>query len=140
MPEQCLSPLCNNQIEPEGKNWRRTPRKFCSDQCKTNTWALRKSAELLSGFPAERKIKILSGVSSPNNQYVFNGNNHGEITVENQHEINMSKTYACSTWPSLSIGRRVRFRNGIFETADPRLQQLIKEAHGFGVYILEVTD
>src|SRR5215813_15574076 len=127
MPERCLSPLCNNQIEPEGKNWRRTPRKFCSDKCKSDTWALRKTGYLLSTFPTEKKIEILGAVSSPNNQYVFNGNNHGEITVENQHEINLPKAYVCSTWPSLSIGRRVRFRNGLFETAHPQLQQLVKE-------------
>jgi hypothetical protein len=136
MPEQCLSPLCNKEIEPEGENWRRTPKKFCSDQCKTDTWAIRKTADLLCSFPAEKKIEILSSVSSRHNQCEINANNHREITVENQREINMPKTYVCRTWPQLTIGR-VRFRNGLFETSDPELQRLIERAHGFGVQIQE---
>jgi hypothetical protein len=139
MPERCLSPFCNNEIESEGENWRRTPRKFCSDGCKTDTWALRKAADLLSGFPIEKKIEILSAVSSRHNQCEINGKNHCEITVNNRHETDMTKTYLCRSWPQLSIGR-VHFRNGLFETADPELQRLIERAHGFGVQIQEVNE
>lgn len=136
MPERCSSPICNNAIEPEGENWRRTPKKFCSDQCKTDTWAIRRTAELLSGFPTEKKIEILSAVSSLN-QCKINGNNHCEITAENQRKINVPRTYVCRTWPQVTIGK-VRFRKGLFETNDPKLQRLIKRAHGFGVQIQEL--
>jgi hypothetical protein len=139
MPERCSNPLCNNQIGPVGENWRRTPKKFCSDQCKTSTWALRRTADLLSSLPIEKKIEILSAVSSQNNQYEIKANNHCETTVENQREINMPKTYVCRTWPQLTIGK-VRFRNGLFETSDPELQRLIERAHGFGVQIQEVNE
>jgi hypothetical protein len=82
-----------------------------------DTWAIRKAAELLSGFPTEKKIEILNAVSS-RNQCEINGNNHCEITVENHHETIMRKTYVCRTWPQLNIGK-VRFSNGLFETNDP---------------------
>jgi hypothetical protein len=134
MPEQCLSPLCTKQIEPEGENWRRTPKKFCSDRCKTDTWALRRTADLLSSLPIEKEIEILTTLSLRNNQYEINGN----ITVENQREINMPKTYVCRIWPELTIGK-VRFRNGLFETSDPQLQRLVEKAHGFGVHIKEIN-
>jgi len=139
MPERCFSPICNNEIEPEGENWRRTPRKFCSNYCKTNAWAIRKTAHLLSGLPTEKKIEILEAVSSRNNQYEINGDNHCEISAENQRQINVPKAYVCRTWPQLTVGR-VRFRNGLFETADPELQRLIERAHGFGVQIQEVNE
>jgi hypothetical protein len=138
MLELCLSPICNNAIEPTGENWRRTPKKYCSEQCKTDTWAIRKAAELLSGFPTEKKIEILNAVSS-HNQCEINGNNHCEITVENHHETIMRKAYVCRTWPQLNIGK-VRFRNGLFETSDPELQRLIERAHGFGVHIQELRN
>ena len=137
MSERCSSPLCNNGIEPEGKNWRRTPKKFCSDLCKTNTWALRRTAYLLSGLPIEKKIEILSNISSRNNQYEINSDSHCETSVDNQRVINMPKTYVCRTWPQLTIGK-VRFCNGLFETRDPQLQRLVEKAHGFGVRIVEV--
>ena len=129
MPERCSSPICNNEIEPEGENWRRTPKKFCSDQCKTDAWAIRKTADLLFGLPTEKMIEILGTASSQNNHYEINGNNHCEITVP--------KAYLCKTWPQLTIGR-VRFRDGLFETSDPELQRLIERAHGFGVQIQEL--
>ena len=135
MPERCSSPICNNEIEPEGENWRRTPKKFCSERCKTDAWAIRKTAHLLSGFPTEKKIEILSAVPS-HNQCEINGKNHCEIT-ENQRKINVPKAYVCKTWPQLTIGR-VRFRDGLFETSDPELQRLIERAHGFGVQIQEL--
>jgi hypothetical protein len=137
MPEQCLSPLCDNAIAPGGDNWRRTPKKFCSDQCKTNTWALRRTADLLCSLPIERKIEILGSVSSRNNQCEINGNNRCKITVGNEGEINMPKTYVCRSWPQLTIGK-VRFRNGLFETSDPQLQRVVEKSHGFGVHIEEV--
>jgi hypothetical protein len=132
MPEQCSSPICNNEIEPEGENWRRTPRKFCSERCKTDAWAIRKTADLLSGLPTEKKIEILGAVSSRNNQCEINGNNHCEITVP--------KAYVCRIWPELSIGNKVHFRNGLFETSDSQLQRVVEKAHGFGVQIQEVNE
>lgn len=129
MPERCSSPICNNEIEPEGENWRRTPKKFCSDQCKTEAWAIRKTADLLSGFPNEKKIEILSAISSRNNQCEINGDNHCEITVENQRGINMPKAYVCRTWPQLTIGR-VRFHNGLLRLAIPSFSELLRGLMG----------
>src|SRR5215813_2460010 len=106
MPERCSSPICNNEIQPVGEIWRRTPRKFCSDRCKNDTWALRKTADLLCSFPAEKKIEILDSVSSRMNRYEINAGDRGETAVDNQHEINV-KTYICRTWPQLSIGNKV---------------------------------
>src|SRR6266446_8334363 len=123
MPERCLSPICNNDVEPAGENWRRTPKKFCSARCKTDMWAIKKTAHLLSGLPTEKKIEILGAVSS---------RNHHEINRENYHETDMPKTYVCRTWPRLAIGK-VRFRNGFFQTSDPGLQRTVEKAAGFGV-------
>jgi hypothetical protein len=144
MPDRCFSPICNNEIKAEGKNWRRTPKKFCSLQCKTNTWAIRKTADLLSGFPTEKKIEILGAVSSRNNQYEFNVDNHCEITVQNQRQINGGtpnefgerKVYRSSRFPSYTIRNRVRFREGVFETEDVELQKLVESNEWFGVHIL----
>src|SRR5262245_26341375 len=116
MHEHCLSPLCNNLIDQRpcwGRKtaWRRTPRRFCSDRCKGDTWALRKAADLLSPFSTEKKIEISGAVSSRINQCEINTSNHREATVQNQHEFNM-KTYICRSWPQLSIRVNVRFRNG----------------------------
>jgi len=146
MPEPFLSPICNNEIEDrltekstvKKRAWRRTPKKFCSDQCKTDTWAIRKTAELLSGFPTEKKIEILDAVSSRNNQYEINGNNHCEINRGNYHETDMPKTYVCRTWPQLTIGK-VRFRNGFLRLAIPGFSDLLRRLMGLGSHRRSLT-
>lgn len=50
------------------------------------------------------------------------------------------KRYRCSRWPELAIGDRVRFRGGLFETADPELQTLVETRDYYGVHVLGDTD
>jgi hypothetical protein len=47
MSESCHNPICEVPIEERRQGWRRTPRRFCSDRCKRDAWALRKVAALL---------------------------------------------------------------------------------------------
>jgi len=151
MSEACGSPICSNLIEPEGENqWRRTPKKFCSNRCKSDAWAIRRARELLEPFPAEQRQGILFGENQmkPNgiaerNQHEFNVDNHCEITGENQWKINGAsnesgerKVYRSSRFPSYTIRNRVRFREGVFETEDVELQKLVESNEWFGVHIL----
>ena len=43
--ESCLSPVCDNPVETHPKALH--PRRFCSNQCKMATWALRWVAAML---------------------------------------------------------------------------------------------
>ncbi len=48
---ECKKLNCQNLIEPvvseDGeRTWRRTPRKFCSDQCQRDNWILNEAAKL----------------------------------------------------------------------------------------------
>jgi len=48
---ECKNPNCQNPIEPlvpkDGKKvWRRTLRKFCSDQCQRDNWILNRATKL----------------------------------------------------------------------------------------------
>src|SRR5215831_14214127 len=54
-PEHCGNPLCHNLIEPpSGSTWRRTARKYCSDECRQAGWVLARAAKLLFQLePAE---------------------------------------------------------------------------------------
>jgi len=42
-----------------------------------------------------------------------------------------------SRWRGLQIGDRIRFRDGVFETADPELQALIESRDYFGAGVVE---
>jgi hypothetical protein len=44
-------------------------------------------------------------------------------------------TYVCNRWPEYSIGSSVRFRGGVFKTADTQLQALLENNEAFGVQI-----
>jgi hypothetical protein len=59
--ETCQSPLCESRFEPlaEG-DWRRTPRKFCSDGCKQQASLIRRVAALLEPLGKEKAWKVLS--------------------------------------------------------------------------------
>ncbi len=37
-------------------------KKYCSERCRHNTWALRRAVELLAHFSAARKSEILAGL------------------------------------------------------------------------------
>jgi hypothetical protein len=47
--ERCANPFCGRLIEPLANgDWRRTPRKFCSDRCKMDGYVLRRAGEMLN--------------------------------------------------------------------------------------------
>jgi hypothetical protein len=58
--ETCQSPLCGNRFQPlpEG-GWRRTPKKFCCDECRQHASIIRRAAKLLEGLTDEKVIEIL---------------------------------------------------------------------------------
>ena len=44
----CQNPLCEKQVgEVSTGAWRRTPRRFCSDRCERDVWALKQVAAML---------------------------------------------------------------------------------------------
>lgn len=45
------------------------------------------------------------------------------------------KQFTCNFYKELQIGKRVKFKNGFFETEDPGLQAQIEQSSGFGVHI-----
>jgi hypothetical protein len=55
----CESPVCSVEFEPSGLEIK--PKRFCSDQCKMNSWVIRRAAKLLEGIPIERVTEILRG-------------------------------------------------------------------------------
>jgi len=66
MSETCQNPICKNQIDPLSDNgervWRRTSRRFCSDQCKSDTWVLKQAAKLLLQLGVATGWEILQGL------------------------------------------------------------------------------
>ena len=63
MSGTCQNPTCSNHITLPSDNgrrvWRRTPRRFCSDQCKSDTWVLKQAAKLLLPLGAATGWEIL---------------------------------------------------------------------------------
>jgi hypothetical protein len=147
MFEECTNPLCENPIESDnGKSWRRTPKKFCSDNCKSDVWALRKAADLIFALPAEKKLEVLEIVASLSNQRENKGENQHEtnedtrraIHDDNQYGANLIRRYKCEQLPRLRIGGKVRFCEGFFETRDPELIALVEKNELYGAQILQV--
>jgi len=55
----CQNPICKNRVDPplhdNGKRaWRRTPRRFCSEDCKMDHWAIRRVVKLLYPLGKDR--------------------------------------------------------------------------------------
>src|SRR5438093_9425054 len=79
--ERCANPVCRRSIEPlsvsEGKNWRRTPRKYCSDGCKRDGWILAKAAEILFRLDRQQWWAILSRVMEENRGPAINDLKNG---------------------------------------------------------------
>jgi hypothetical protein len=59
--ERCQNPVCNTPLEPLENGWRRTQRRFCSDGCKMDAWAIRRVRKLLENETDERALAILRG-------------------------------------------------------------------------------
>jgi hypothetical protein len=65
MSEACANPVCSNLIPSEGENeWRRTPKKFCSDECRTDAWAIRRTRKLLAPLSEDKQQEIKTNVKS----------------------------------------------------------------------------
>jgi hypothetical protein len=47
----------------------------------------------------------------------------------------MRKRYRCGRYPFYVIGKRVRFKDGSFETEDAELQRIVESNDWFGVHI-----
>ena len=45
---KCGNPFCNSIIEPLPDGWRRTKRRYCSNRCKLDGYALRRAEALLN--------------------------------------------------------------------------------------------
>ncbi len=60
--ERCGNPLCKNPIEVLANlgRWRRTPKQFCCDQCKKDTWVLKKAVRLLEPLGRVKGVIVLS--------------------------------------------------------------------------------
>jgi hypothetical protein len=142
MFEECINPVCSNPIESgTGSSWRRTPKKFCCDKCKTAVWALRKAADLLSSIPADKKLVILELVASRGDQQeskeeeqhkrsdynhrennglrkledvelVISANNHREINEDDQHAINDDNRYEANNLRRYKCEQLPRLRIG----------------------------
>jgi hypothetical protein len=57
----CQGPVCPNRVEPIPEGWRRTVRRFCSDRCKMDAWAIRRVRKLLENATDEQVLEILRG-------------------------------------------------------------------------------
>ena len=119
MAEACGNPVCSNLIELEEKGtWRRTARKYCSDRCKMDGWAIRRARDLLASLPEDTRREILA-----------TGRNTADETCSH------AMAYRCQRYPQLTIGKQVKFSNGIFKTNDSDLQSVVESNEWFGIYI-----
>lgn len=55
--------------------------------------------------------------------------------AEENKEPRYLRSYTCNLWKQLTIGKDIHFQNGLFETDDPTLQDLIEGNNAFGVAI-----
>jgi len=60
MPETCSNPLCENPVVTHPKAVR--PRRSCSNECKLDTWAFRRVAEMLLPLGQDTGWKVLGGL------------------------------------------------------------------------------
>jgi len=118
MLEACQNPLCKVDLSSEGKPKR--DRRFCSDRCKLDGWALRRSAELLLPKGQEEGWKMLTGMNGANGHEASNGSKR--------------KIYSCK-YPRFRIGSNIKFNDGLFQTENVRLQGIIESNEWFGIHI-----
>jgi hypothetical protein len=147
----CANPVCQGLIhelpQANEKIWRRTPKKYCSERCKQEGWILATTGKILFNLKREQRWKILHAILDQwtcelpampleeNNEILFDRlptqpNPDGERLLADM------KHYRCERFPSLSIGKAVKFRSGYFETADTVLQSLLESNEWFGIHIL----
>lgn len=54
----CASPLCGTRFEQTGI-MRMKPRRYCSAQCRQDTWVLKQAGKLLANLPDDAALKII---------------------------------------------------------------------------------
>ena len=60
IPERCLNPVCGKPVEAIAEGtWRRTPRQFCSKECKNDASVLRRAAALLKPLGGIKASSVL---------------------------------------------------------------------------------
>ena len=64
--ESCLSPVCENPVETHPKALH--PRRFCSNQCKLDTWAFRRVAAMLLPLGQSTAWEILQRIGNGGNE------------------------------------------------------------------------
>ena len=57
--DKCQNPFCKSVIEPLPDGWRRTKRRYCSNRCKLDGYALRRAKALLSKVGIMRFHELL---------------------------------------------------------------------------------
>lgn len=119
MLEACQNPLCKVDLPSEGKPKRN--RRFCSNECKLDGWALRKAAELLLPKGQEEAWNMLLGMNGANGHEANNGHRR--------------KVYSCHKYPRFTLGRKIKFEDGWFVTEDTESQRLIESNQWFRVHI-----
>ena len=55
----CRKPFCKSVIEPLPDGWRRTKRRYCSNRCKLDGYALRRAKALLNKVGIVRFHELL---------------------------------------------------------------------------------
>ena len=57
--DTCQNPFCKSVIEPLPDGWRRTKRRYCSNRCKLDGYALRRAKALLNKVGIVRFHELL---------------------------------------------------------------------------------
>jgi len=57
--DACQNPFCKSVIEPLPDGWRRTKRRYCSNRCKLDGYALRRAKALLNKVGIVRFHELL---------------------------------------------------------------------------------
>ena len=57
--DACQNPFCKSVIEPLPDGWRRTKRRYCSNRCKVDGYALRRAKALLNKVGIVRFHELL---------------------------------------------------------------------------------
>jgi hypothetical protein len=53
----CGSPVCDVRFKQTGMEM--SPKRFCSDRCRLDTWMITHVSKLLAGLSDERKLEVL---------------------------------------------------------------------------------
>ena len=65
--DRCGSPICEKSIETLEDGWRRTEKRYCSDGCRMDVYALRRVAKLY-GLEVQAVHEALTNLSLTNDK------------------------------------------------------------------------